>query len=122
MTNPFNQFKFAFEFWAAAVFGIYSQDFYYCNQWIFTDPGYTQENLTGRFWEEINEGWWWMQPLMIEQLKEFQLENEQWDTNHPLAAARLAASSPIASLNVRPSCGASSGVDGCTLRLRSGNR
>lgn len=71
MTNPFTQFKFAFEFWVASVFGIYSQDFYYCNEWIFTVPEYTQENLTGRFWEELNEGWEFMQPYMIEQLKEF---------------------------------------------------
>ena len=73
MTNPFTQFKFAFEFWIASVFGIYSQDFYYCNEWIFTVPEYTQENLTGRFWEELNEGWEFMQPYMIEHLKEFNL-------------------------------------------------
>ena len=71
MTNPFTQFKYAFEFWAAAVFGVYSQDFYEWNEWLFRDPGYTQENLTGRFWEAINEDWEWMQPYMIEHLAEF---------------------------------------------------
>ena len=71
MINPFTQFKFAFELWAAAVFGIYSQDFHDCNQWIFADQRYKQENLSGRFWQEINEGWDWMQLNMIEHLKEF---------------------------------------------------
>jgi hypothetical protein len=70
MRNPFIQFKYAFEFWAA-VFGIYSQDFYEWNEWLFRDPIYTQENLTGRFWQEINEGWDWMQPYMVEHLTEF---------------------------------------------------
>jgi hypothetical protein len=65
------QFKFAFELWVASVFGIYSRDFYECNEWIFTQPKYIQENLTGRFWQEINEGWDFMQPDMIEYLKEF---------------------------------------------------
>jgi hypothetical protein len=37
----------------------------------FTHPKYIQENLTGRFWQEINEGWDFMQPDMIEYLKEF---------------------------------------------------
>ena len=41
--------------------------------------------------------------------------------HHPLAA-RLAAISPTASPNVRPPLGASNGADGCTLRVRSGNR
>jgi len=41
---------------------------------------------------------------------------------HPLAAALLTASSPTASLNVRPPAGASSGAEGGTLLLRSGNR
>jgi len=71
MTNPFTQFKFAFELWVASVFGIYSQDFYRWNECIFTDPKYIQENLTGRFWQDINEGWEFMQPDMIEYLKEF---------------------------------------------------
>jgi hypothetical protein len=71
MTNPFTQFKFAFELWVASVFGIYSQDFYECNEWMFSVPKYTQENLTGRFWQDINEGWDFMQPNMIEYLKEF---------------------------------------------------
>ena len=71
MTNPFTQFKFAFELWVASVFGIYSQDFYRWNEWIFTHPKYIQENLTGRFWQDINEGWEFMQPDMIEYLKEF---------------------------------------------------
>ena len=71
MTNPFTQFKFAFELWVASVFGIYSQDFYMWNEWIFTDPKYIQENLTGIFWQDINEGWEFMQPDMIEYLKEF---------------------------------------------------
>jgi hypothetical protein len=37
----------------------------------FTHPKYIQENLTGRFWQEINEGWDFMQPDMIEYLKDF---------------------------------------------------
>ena len=71
MTNPFTQFKFSFELWVASVFGIYSQDFYRWNEWLFDDPKYTQENLTGRFWQELNDGWEWIQPYMIEYLKEF---------------------------------------------------
>ena len=71
MTNPFTQFKFAFELWIASVFGIYSQDFYEWNKWLFDDPKYTQENLTVRFWQELNEGWDFMQPEMIDYLKEF---------------------------------------------------
>ena len=70
MIHPFTQFEIAFEFWVASVFGIYSQDFYRWNEWIFTVPKYTQENLTGRFWQELNEGWEFMQPDMIEYLKE----------------------------------------------------
>ena len=83
MRNTFTQLKFAFEFWAAAVLGLYSQDFYDWNQWLFTDPRYTQQNLTGRFWQEINDGWDWMQPYMIEHSKRFKEENEQWDTITP---------------------------------------
>jgi hypothetical protein len=83
MTNPFTQFKYAFEFWSAAVFGIYSQHFYEWNDWLFCDPRYTQENLTGRFWWEINEGWDWMQPNMIEHLKMLKKEDERWPTITP---------------------------------------
>ena len=71
MKNPFTQLKYAFEFWLAAVFGVYSQHFYEWNEWLFRDPRYTQGNLTGRFWQEINEGWDWMQPFMFEHLAEF---------------------------------------------------
>jgi hypothetical protein len=79
MKNPFIQFKYAFEFWAAAVFGIYSQDFCDWNEWLFRCPEYTQENLTGRFWDEINDGWDWMQPYMIDHLAEFRA----WDKLTP---------------------------------------
>lgn len=75
MVNSFTQFKFAFELWVASVFGIYSQDFYDWNEWIFTIPKYTQENLTGQFWQELNDGWEWMQPDMIAFHKEF----NSWD-------------------------------------------
>ena len=78
--NLLTQFKYAFEFWAAAVFGIYSQDFYEQNQWLFCHTEYTQENLTGRFWQEINEGWDWMQPFMLEHLAEF---NSYYDKSIP---------------------------------------
>ena len=83
MKNPFTQLKYAFEFWLAAVFGIYSQDFYDWNEWLFRDPRYTQENLTGRFWQVINEGWDWMQPYMVEHLERLKEEDEQWDTITP---------------------------------------
>jgi len=83
MKNPFTQFKFAFEFWAAAVFGIYSQDFYDWNEWLFRCPEYTQENLTGRFWDEINEGWDWMQPYMIDHLVEFRAWDKLTPQQHP---------------------------------------
>ena len=72
MTN----FKFAFEFWVASVFGIYSQHFYDWNEWLFTVPKYTQENLTSRFWDELNDGWEWMQPYMIEEKKRFDKETK----------------------------------------------
>ena len=38
MKNPFTQLKYAFEFWLAAVFGVYSQHFYEWNEWIFLRP------------------------------------------------------------------------------------
>ena len=76
LINPLTQFKYAFELWVASVFGIYSQDFYYWNEWLFTDPKYTQENLTCRFWQELNEGWEWMQPYMIEAKKQFDEETK----------------------------------------------
>ncbi len=63
--------KFAFELWVASVFGIYSQDFYDRNEWIFAIPKYTQENIAGRFWDELNDGWEFMQPNMIAFQKEF---------------------------------------------------
>jgi hypothetical protein len=63
--------KFAFELWVASVFGIYSQDFYDRNEWIFAIPKYTQENIIGRFWDELNDGWELMQPNMITFQKEF---------------------------------------------------
>ena len=79
MINPISQFKIAFELWVASVFGVYSKDFYERNEWMFTNPKYTQENLTGMFWQAINEGWDFMQPDMIAFLD---LENK-WELENP---------------------------------------
>lgn len=57
----------------------YSKDFYERNEWMFTNPKYTQENLTGMFWQDINEGWDFMQPDMIAFLD---LESK-WELENP---------------------------------------
>lgn len=77
VNNPYTQFKNVFEFWVASVLGIYSQDFTRWNGWIFNCPEYTQQNLTGMFWEEINEGWECMQhqTYMMEYLERFDNES-----------------------------------------------
>lgn len=63
--------RFSFQLWMASVFGIYSQDFYESIEWTFTVPNYIQQNLTGSFWGSINVGWDYMQPEMIQYLKDF---------------------------------------------------
>ena len=72
--NPFKQIAFSFEFWAAAVFGLYSEGFRERYEYCFSVPGETQNFLTSIFWEATNEGWIFMQPEMIA----LQKGNELW--------------------------------------------
>lgn len=74
--NPIHQFAFAFEFWVAAVFGLYSENFREWNEYCFRVPSDTQDMLRTRFWDDINEGWIFMQPEMIV----LQKENELWES------------------------------------------
>lgn len=79
MINPISQFKIAFELWVASVFGVYSKDFYEWNKCYLIDPKYTQENLLSIFWQNINEGWDFMQPDMIAFLE----RERQWELDNP---------------------------------------
>lgn len=74
--NPIKQFASSFEFWVASVFGVYSENFREWNEYCFRIPGDTQNMLTTRFWDDINEGWIFMQPEMIA----LQKENELWES------------------------------------------
>ena len=72
MINPFNEFKHVFETWLCAVFGVYSQDFYYWYQsYIDVPDKYKQGELSALFWFSLNMEWEFMQPDMIKFQKEF---------------------------------------------------
>ena len=72
MTNPFFEFKHNFEVWLCSIFGIYSQNFYeHYQSYIDTSQEYKQGELTALFWFNLNMEWEFMQPDMIEHMKEF---------------------------------------------------